>query len=251
MDVRTLKEHIAELFSVFFKDMGIDVQTGIVSGTDKRFSGYPYIGSNYVNAPIKILFIPLDTGIDECFKQNTYHSLEERERRILDLKFSFNAHIAGIYATSLYILKDTMDLQSSWEKLWVLRGAYKTAKAIKVAAESLPRNLMSYIAYENRYRFVTIGRGWNKNGNEMNERGGNKDRRWILAPRESKLLMAEIGILSPDIIIFQGKAGLWHCHVNELKKNYQVILSYHPSYWQGGADKLQYIVDEIAPQIRF
>ena len=70
------------------------------------------------------------------------------------------------------------------------------------------------------------------------------------AKRESKLLMDEINVLSPDIIVFQGKDGLWNCNIEMLKEKYQVVVAYHPSCWQRSADKLQYIVDYIAPQIK-
>ena len=44
MDFEELKRKIEKLYMSFFKDMNIDFQTGIVKGTNKRFSGYPYIG---------------------------------------------------------------------------------------------------------------------------------------------------------------------------------------------------------------
>ena len=55
----TLKQELDNLFHKFFEDMKIDEKTGIVKDTNKRFSGYPYIGEKYVEAPVKILFIPL------------------------------------------------------------------------------------------------------------------------------------------------------------------------------------------------
>lgn len=246
MTFQELKDNIKCLYDAFFKDMKIDKHTGIVDGTNLRFTGFPYIGSNYVNAPIKILFISLDTGIDECFESNTYHSLEDRENIFADGYLDFNPHIAGIYATALYLLKDRMNLQSAWEKLWNLRNSHKNAKAIKVAADFLPHDLMSYVAYENRYRFVTKGRG----NAENDKRSGGNDRVWLNAKRESILLMDEIDAFSPDIVVFQGKDGLWNCNIERLKEKYQVVMAYHPSYWQRGADRLQYIVDFIAPQIK-
>ena len=75
----TLKQELDNLFHKFFEDMKIDEKTGIVKDTNKRFSGYPYIGEKYVEAPIKILFIPLDTGVDELKKENTYQPKNKRE----------------------------------------------------------------------------------------------------------------------------------------------------------------------------
>ena len=174
MTFQELKNNIKCLYDDFFIDMKIDKKTGIVEETNLRFTGFPYIGSNYVNAPVKMLFIPLDTGKDECYKENTFHSLEDRENIFIEGELDFNAHIAGLYATALYLLKEKMNLQSAWERLWNLRNMHKNAKAIRVAADSLPHNLMSFVAYENRFRFVTIGRGWDSNGNEKKERFGKR-----------------------------------------------------------------------------
>ena len=267
MDFIELKENISNLYRDFFIDMKINPQTGIVEGTNRRFSGYPYIGANYVNAPIKILFIPLDTGKDECFEENTFHSFENRESIFPTGMLNFNAHIAGVYATALYVLKEKMGYQGAWDSLWNNR-VFKSAKAIRKSYDSLPKDLMSYIAYENRFRFVTIGRGWKLDNyiiaedgtvtkkkqektekDSIKERGGSKDRVWINPQREAQLLMDEIDVFAPDIIVFQGTTDLWNCHINELEKKYKVVIAYHPSYYKGGADKLQYIVEKIGPQL--
>ena len=136
-----------------------------------------------------------------------------------------------------------MRYQNAWDVLWGNRQ-FKAAKAIRQSYNSLPKDLMSYVAYENRFRFVTIGRG-----NEKDERGGGKDRKWINEKREAQLLVDEINVLSPNIIVFQGKEGIWNCRTDELKKQYKIVVAHHPSWWQGGADKLQYIVEKIAPQL--
>ena len=249
MTFTELKDNISHLYCDYFEDMKIDSNSGIVGGTNLRFTGFPYIGANYVIAPIKILFIPLDTGKDECFKENTYHSFKDREEIFPTGMLDFNAHIAGMYATALFILKEKMGYESAWDTLWSYKDSYKISKAIRMSSECLPQDLMSYIAYENRYRFVSIGRGFNEEGHEIAERAGNKDRRWINPKRESELLLSEIEAFSPDIIVFQGKDGLWNCNTNELKNKYKVVIAYHPSCWQRGADKLQYIVDKIGPQL--
>lgn len=239
MKFEELKKQLLDLYDVFFADMKIDKKTGVVAGTNLRFTGYPYIGKNYCDAPIKILFIPLDVGKDECYDDNSYHSFEDRESIFADGNLVFNAHIAGLYATSLYILKDSMGLQSAWDALWNNRN-FKNAKAIRESSSILPKDLLSYVSYENRYRFVTIGR---------EERGGGKDRIWINANREAIFLLDEIKVFNPDVIVFQGKHGLWNCRIDELKKRYKVVEAIHPSDFHHHADKLQYIVDQIAPQL--
>ncbi|MCR4829742.1 MAG: hypothetical protein K5864_09840 [Bacteroidales bacterium] len=241
MEFVELKNEIKGLYLDFFKDMKIDPKTGIVEGTNKRFSGFPYIGENYVSAPVKILFIPLDCGEDECRNKNTYHSFESREDIFKGGNLDFNDHIAGIYATALRILKDKMQLQDAWNSLWSY-NEYTAKKAIALAdaINSIPKDLMSFVAYENRFRFVTINREF---------RTGNADRIWINAERERKLLLDEIAVFNPDIIVFQSNYGIDNCGINELKKQYKVVVAYHPSCWQRGANKLQYIEERIMPQV--
>ena len=77
--LETLKQELDNLFHKFFEDMKIDEKTGIVKDTNKRFSGYPYIGEKYVEAPVKILFIPLDTGSDELKEKNIQKKPKEKE----------------------------------------------------------------------------------------------------------------------------------------------------------------------------
>ena len=247
MTTKQLEEQIQNMYASFFEDLKIDKRTGIVEGTNqrfKRFSGYPYIGVNYVNAPVRILFIPYDTGADEKYADNTFHDFESRRTKIpttfdKNNELVFNPHIAGTYATALYILKDKMHLQDAWDALWSKRE-YTIKKAIKKSSSNLPPNLMSYVAYENRFRFVTIGR---------TERGNNNDRVWINAEREARLLLDEISCFSPDIIVFHGLTGIDNCHTDILKKKCRVIISQHPSSWRNGANKLQYIVEQIGSQL--
>ena len=248
MDTATIKSKISDLYGQFFEDMKIDPETGIVAGTDKRFSGFPYLGAKYAGAPVRILFVALDTGNDEKYDSNTFHSFESRERVFLGgdaAKLDFNPHIGGLYATALYLLKDKMGWEDAWSALWAYRDQYKTAKAIRVASRDLPLDLMAYVAYENRFRFVTVKRGHEKDekGNEIKDRSGGKDRKWLDMEREKKMLLDEIDAFAPDVVVFQGKVGLWNCGESELKKKYKVITLNHPSCWQRKADRLQYIAD--------
>ena len=132
-----------------------------------------------------------------------------------------------------------MQLKDAWDALWKY-NKYTAKKAIRLANAHglLPRDLMSYVAYENRFRFVTVNR---------KERTGDSDRKWINAERECKLLMDEVSVFNPDIIVFQGTTGIENCGINELKKQYKVVVAYHPSCWQRGANKLQYIEEKIIP----
>ena len=117
----TLKQELDNLFQKFFEDMEINKETGIVKDSNKRFSGYPYIGEKYVESPIKILFIPLDTGSDELKKDDTYHKFESRAEKVTpnkDAKHVFNPHLAGLYATTVYLLKEKLKpAKECWEYL--------------------------------------------------------------------------------------------------------------------------------------
>lgn len=240
MEYIELRDKLLKRYDRFFKDMEIDPQTGIVNSSSKRFTGYPYIGRNYCNAPIRILFIPLDVGEDECADKNTYHSFQDRQDIFPDGMLDFNYHIAGLYATALFILKDVMGYQQAWEMLCKERDCSNKI-SIRRTYDFLPKDLMSYVAYENRYRFVTVKR--------EDERKGDKDRVWLNLDIERQMLMDEIELFSPNIIVFQGKEGLNGCNINELQKKYKVIVTGHPSCYQHKMNRIQYILDNIGPQL--
>ena len=240
--LETLKQELDNLFQKFFEDMEINKETGIVKDSNKRFSGYPYIGEKYVEAPVKILFIPLDTGVDELKKENTYHKFESRAEKVTpnkNAKHVFNPHLAGLYATTVCLLKEELDsAKECWEYLLNASGK-TTSTRINNSWKNLneeQKNLLSHVAYTNRYRFVTIERPEDK-------RSGGKDRTWLNKDKERELLLSEIEIFNPDIIVFQGKTGLDNCNIKELKEKYTVFVANHPSCWQKGANKLDYIIE--------
>jgi len=238
----TLKQELDNLFHKFFEDMKIDEKTGIVKDTNKRFSGYPYIGEKYVEAPVKILFIPLDTGVDELKEENTYHKFESRAEKVTpnkDAKHVFNPHLAGLYATTVCLLKEELEsAKDCWVRLLDTDTKGETTSTkINNLWKNLneeQKNLLSYVAYTNRYRFVTIERPEDK-------RSGGKDRTWLNKDKERELLLSEIEIFNPDIIVFQGKTGSDNCNIKKLKEKYTVFVANHPSCWQKGANKLKYI----------
>ena len=235
-----IENELKELYDCFFLNMRIEPTSGKVADSNMRFTGYPYVGQNYSKAPIKLLFVSLDVGADECGDSDTFHSFKDRQDIFPEGQLDFNPHIAGIYATTLFIMKNEMGWTRAWDALWSQRDTHKNAKAIRMSYDFLPKDLMSYIAYDNRFHFVTINRG---------RRTGGKDRHYLNATIEGQLLLDEIEILSPDVIVFQGKDGLWNCHIEELRKTHRVVVAYHPSCYQYHADKLQYIVESIAPQL--
>lgn len=234
----TLKQELDNLFHKFFEDMEINKETGIVKDSNKRFSGYPYIGEKYVEAPVKILFIPLDTGVDELKEKNTYHKFESRAEKVTpnkDAKHVFNPHIAGLYATTVCLLKEELEsAKDCWGLLDTDTKGETTSTKINNLWKNLneeQKNLLSYVAYTNRYNFVTIERPEDK-------RSGGKDRTWLNKDKERELLLSEIEIFNPDIIVFQGKAGINNCNTKKLEEKYTVFEAYHPSYWPRGTKKL-------------
>ena len=236
MELNELRAMIKGRYDTFFTDLSIDPTTGIIEGSNKRFNGYPYIGANYCNAPVKVLFIALDCGEDELAKQNTFRSFESRESIFGGEKLSVNnPHIAGLYSTALYLLKDSMGWEPAWEKLWS-KNRFTMLRAIKKVQNDLPKNLMSYVAYFNRYSFVTVGR---------KKRVGGEDRCWIQPEKEKELIFDIACLFEPDIIVFQGTQGIDNCSVRRLKDKFKVYKMYHPSCWQRRANKLQYVVTTI------
>lgn len=235
-----LKQELDNLFQKFFEDMEINKETGIVKDSNKRFSGYPYIGEKYVEAPVKILFIPLDTGSDELKEKNTYHKFDGRVKQITpkkDAKHVFNPHLAGLYATTVCLLKEELEsTKDCWIRLLDTKGETTSTKINNIwkNLKEEQKNLLSHVAYTNRYKFVTIERPEDK-------RSGGKDRTWLNKDKERELLLSEIEIFNPDIIVFQGKTGLDNCNIKELKEKYTVFVANHPSCWQKGANKLKYI----------
>jgi hypothetical protein len=238
----TLKQELDNLFHKFFEDMKIDEKTGIVKDTNKRFSGYPYIGEKYVEAPVKILFIPLDTGVDELKEENTYHKFDGRVKQITpkkDAKHIFNPHLAGLYATTVCLLKEELEsAKDCWGRLLDTDTKGETTSTkINNLWKNLneeQKNLLSYVAYTNRYNFVTIERPEDK-------RSGGKDRTWLNKDKERELLLSEIEIFKPDIIVFQGKTGSDNCNKKKLTEKYTVFEANHPSHYGSGANKLNYI----------
>ena len=238
----TLKQEFDNLFQKFFEDMEINKETGIVKDSNKRFSGYPYIGEKYVEAPVKILFIPLDTGVDELKEENTYHKFDGRIKQITpkkDAKHIFNPHLAGLYATTVCLLKEELEsAKDCWGSLLDTDTKGETTSTkINNLWKNLneeQKNLLSYVAYTNRYNFVTIERPEDK-------RSGGKDRTWLNKDKERELLLSEIEIFNPDIIVFQGKTGSDNRNIKKLKEKYTVFVANHPSHYGSGADTLEYI----------
>ena len=110
---KTIKQ-LDQVYQLFFDEMKIDKNTGIVSGTNKRFVTKPAIGKNYFKSERKVLFVSLDVGKDELFVEkgiNAYQSIESRTESVCYSRPT-NPHMSGVYGISLYLLKE----KNNWDK---------------------------------------------------------------------------------------------------------------------------------------
>src|SRR5690606_34800752 len=97
-----MTDKLDKLYEEFFRENSIDNKSGIVQGTNRRFATKIAIGDNYSSSQIKLLFISLDMGEDEYFKENRFQNYEERKTNALNEDLNKNPHMAGVYGTALF-----------------------------------------------------------------------------------------------------------------------------------------------------
>lgn len=220
-------EKLDLLYNNFFEENLIHPISGVVANLNKRFATKIAIGDNYLKSDRKLLFISLDIGIDEFHNENKFQSYQERKERALneDL-YNKNPHMAGVYGTALYFLKDQNNWNNEWEILSDTNKFFR--ESIKHNSNFLPRNVLSYISLINFYSFVTIGR---------QERTGNNDRIFVNRDSEIQLLIEIIKTISPNIIIVQSKI-LKQYFSNQIRDkidpNTEIFIGYHPSIFGRG-----------------
>lgn len=204
------------LYQNFFKEFDIDPLTGILNNhPDEKFVTMPYIGSEYYTAKIKILFVGLDVGKDET--PGRFQNLEQRRDNIA-CDIDFNPHIAGTYCTALFLLKDEYGWQNEWDNFCT----YDTySQATKIQNHKNGENPLSFVSLTNLHKFVTIDRV---------NRSGNENRKFLNEELEEGLLLDEIEILSPNIILFQGKLPSPNILKKIEEKNIEIFFAPHPSY---------------------
>lgn len=218
-----LEKNLKSLYDSFCDEMDINTTTGIVGDSSIRFSGAPYVGSRYVNARKRILFIGMDIGADEQF-----HDFGSRRSEIshIDRGFTeipqkrpFNPHIYGTYAMSLALLNRLY----GWESIWDLFSSdlNRTAcEAIKAYHKIIPVELLDYVSLTNTHKFVTIDR---------QNRSGDKDRFWQAKEREIGLLRKEVEIFDPEIIVIQSLGLRFLADTLTIPSNSRIIVSAHPA----------------------
>jgi hypothetical protein len=233
-----LEIEISTLYRDFFDELDIEYDksnteefsgTGIWSKApnDKnlRFATMPHIGENYADAKIKVLFVGLDIGNDEAYKNNAFLKFADRRSSFGEIhKLTKQHHVAGTYLESLFLFREEYPdlwnaaLQYSGNNLATINHLLKTGL--------LPTDLFSYIAQTNLYKFVTIGR---------NGREGNIDRKYFQKVSViNKLLLDEIKILKPNIIWFQGSINekvfsKLKVVASEIDSDIIIYRAYHPS----------------------
>lgn len=218
-ETTTLEQSIQCIYDDFLQNHQLD-KKGIIEikGINYRFSTMPYIGEEYTQAKVRILFIGLDMGMDET----AYTQDFECRRNAVSgtcLK-DLNLHISGTYIHALYFLQDHYGWTDQYEQI---RQSKKECKIALRDIPGLPQDVLQKIALTNTYKFA-------KEGQE--NRTGTAGRKPYLY--FEYLLIKEINALKPDIIIFQGghpKTSLLNALYHEAKK---IFIGRHPSWWVGG-----------------
>lgn len=242
-----LKERLMAVYEQFMEELQIDRQTGVLGKIKNsnykdqvgliRFSGYPFVGSQYDSSFPKILVVGLDVGIDECCAKNTYHSFDSRNKSIEPTEQSenkYNKHIAGTYGVVMFLLKDVYGWNQYWEDYFDKKTETFETILKRFGPTVLPFDVLSHVAFTNIHKFVTIER--------CEHRSGVENRKWYNPHEERDLFKAEIGYFAPDIVYIQGKSKFDRDTLEFLKESgYRIVLSDHPSSWRNGANKPTYI----------
>ncbi|MFY7936697.1 MAG: hypothetical protein ACOVOQ_04925 [Flavobacterium sp.] len=214
-----MKEIVIE-YKNFFKEFEINTTTGILKNFPNiKFITMPFIGSKFEVSKTKILFVGMDVGKDET--PNRYQDLAERNSNI-ENNTGFNPHIAGTYASALFLLKE----ENEWKDIWEKFISYPTySQATKFQNHKNEENPLSFISLTNIHKFVTINR---------QNRSGDENRKFLKREIEESLLLKEIAILKPNIILFQGKLPSNSIVERIKEEKIRIILAYHPAYRKKG-----------------
>ncbi len=236
-----MTDKLDKLYEEFFKENSIDNKSGIVQGTDRRFATKIAIGNNYKSSQTKLLFVSLDMGRDEFFKENRFQNYEDRKTNALNEDLNDkNPHMAGVYGTTLSFLKNQNNWENEWQKYSQSNKFFR--EAIKENIDILPKNVLSYISLINFYNFVTVGRGFKidekeQKKNEKEGRTGGSDRIFINPQSEIELLTNIINTIKPNIIIVQSKTlkGYFLNHIKpKISYDSDIYIGYHPSVFGRG-----------------
>ena len=255
MDNNIFKTNVIKTIESFFEGFGINPVSGILSKTKKaskwRYAGYPHIGDQFADQKHRVVIVGADLGVDELgigeFKHfNTYLRFDRidniRDTCKKDRLPGFNkcnAHMAGTYATVIYLLKDgpTKEL---FERIKDSRTA--RIAMTKLSDRCAETDIIPFFAMTNVHKFVTVGR---------EGRSGDENRRWVDSDKEFEFLKAELLALKPTAVVFQEpKVGnLNNNQIEDLKKALKgctIVRLLHPSTRKkGGYQLYEDIVQKI------
>jgi len=235
----TLRSNLKKAYARFFREMGIDRDTGRLDGLPgKKFATYPYVGSKYGNAR-KILFVGQDIGKDP--QPGRIQTFSERRASIEDKPlYRHNPHIAGTYMTALYFLKGGLGWRSHWEKI-VNTGA--TCQMALQHWEDLlpPENPLSYCALTNYHKFVKEHR---------QHRSGSMDRIYLNREAERKFFIdVELEAFNPDVVIFQG-TGFERKMADLRRARTRIYVGQHPSARGEGVREPKVLIEDMLERSR-
>lgn len=212
---KQIQEELTALYDEFFRKMNIDPQSGLWKDAPEnapvRFASMPYIGDDYAEAPVKILFAAYDLGNDELSGSDRIQTFEERHDAVVSNPSSL--HIAGTYVTTLCLLKD--QYADEWNR--ILTNETKSNIAV---IKNSPDGVLEHVAMTNRWKFVTVNRI---------QRQGSSDRVYRNKQAEVELFYKEIEILNPDIVWFQGTKGAYEYAETLKTQGRKVYVANHPS----------------------
>ena len=238
-----IKTNVVSALERHFDYFGIDKKTGLLSKymiKDKslRFAGYPHVGDNYADQNVRVVIVGADLGSDELRNENngvgSYHTFETK-RKQLPKDFDVYAHMAGTYATVIYLLQD------SFPKFYPIVYAQDFKDSGITARRALKRlyndsadELIASFAMTNLHMFVSKGR---------KPKAGDENRRWFDSKAEYEFFRDELIALEPTVVIFQEpKVGkLSDDYMEDLRKSLKgctIVRLRHPSSREKGGYQL-------------
>lgn len=236
--MKTMQSTVKQAYKKFFREMGIDPDTGRLDGSPgRKFATFPYVGSEYGSAK-KLLFVGLDIGKDP--QPGRIQSFSERRASIEDKPLCHhNPHIAGTYMTALYFLKGELGWNSHWKGII---GTGATCQGVlKYWENFLPsENPLSHCALTNWHKFVKEHR---------QHRSGPADRSYLNREMERRFFVVELEAFDPDIVIFQG-AGFEQKVSGLKRKETCFYVGQHPSARGGSIREPKTLINDMLGRSR-
>jgi len=241
-----IKKNVVSALERHFDFWGIDKETGLLSKykiKDKslRFAGYPHVGDNYADQNVRVVIVGADLGSDELRNENngfgSYHTFETKKEKLPSLFEKCYFHMAGTYATVIYLLRKRFPklFSALYDDQASMNDGITALRAIKRLYGVPTEELKGSFAMTNLHKFVTEGR---------EPKAGAENRRWLDSKEEYEFLKDELLALEPTIVVFQElKSGdyLDNTQIEDLKKTLKgctIVKLRHPSSREKGGYQL-------------